>query len=72
MLKLLLSFLRFVASEAPTIAPEVARLVALWANKNGIPEQELLPALEVGETDEKVAAADREVNQLIADLWPKG
>lgn len=71
MLKLLLSFLRFVAREAPALAPEVAKLANQWATESGIPKEELEPALDPGVTDDKVGDADREVNQLIDELWPK-
>ncbi len=70
-LKFLLSFFRFVAREAPTLLPEVARLVRLWSAENGVPNDELEAALDPNVTADKVADADREVNALIDDLWPK-
>jgi hypothetical protein len=70
-LQLLLSFLRFVAKEAPELAPEVAKLVTRWASLKNIPNEELQPALDPSVTDEHVADADREADALIDQLWPK-
>jgi hypothetical protein len=71
-LKLLLSFLRFVLTEAPKLAPEVIALAKKWTELKNIPAAELEAALDPNVTRERVAEADRAADELIDTLWPKG
>lgn len=69
-LSLLLAFVSFVVSEAPEIAEAVRSLLKAFGQKKGIPEEELLPALE-DDLHEKRESIDSEVDRLIAEQFPK-
>jgi len=67
-LSFVISLLRFVATEAPHLIPELRKLATSWAGKKGIPHAELLPAL-VDTLDSRVASVDAAVDAQIAALW---
>ena len=69
-LSMLLSFVTFVARTAPDLAPQIRDLLKSFGDVKGIPKKELLPALE-DDLPDKVAEADKEVDDLISDLYPK-
>lgn len=67
---LLVSFLKFLAEEAPALIPAVRDLVHSWSDKNGVDKTELLPALE-GSVQKDVAGIDAEIDAEIARDFPK-
>ena len=69
-LSMLLSFPSFAARTAPHLVKEIRALAEAFGEHKGIPRDELLPALE-DELSDKVVEADKEVDSLIGDLYPK-
>jgi len=66
----LLSFLRFLADEAPALIPAIRDLVHSWCDKTGVDKAELLPALE-GSIRDDVAKIDADIDAEIAREFPK-